>query len=452
MYVFLLNLLNRSITAGWLILTVILIRLLFRRAPKWLFCLLWGIVAIRLISPISIKSSFSLIPSSKTVTVDLTNQEPPVIDSGFKIIDDAVNPMVSQAGMNEPEAGGFTIQDIMTIGFYIWAAGVFILLGYALTSYLKIKNTVAESILSKDNVYVCDDINTAFILGICKPKIYVPSSASEDTLKHVTTHEKAHLKRFDHWWKLLGFLLLAVFWFNPLCWIAYALFLRDMEMACDEKVIRSMEKDDVAAYSQILLNFSSSKKRLAAYPLAFGEVSTKARIKNILNYKKPAFWILLLSIAAVLVLSLCLLTDPFSDGKNIDGSAIDPGNSAQEEPASMTSLRRIYGQYFDLPTENGLDVYVSENPGNYFTCILLPGAEDKKSEMELIKMRAAKIQEMKEILSTYNIDPENVHIIMWQNPFSSHVGEYWIHWEGEDEETIETNRRIYIEKVRRQLF
>ena len=302
-----------SITAGWLILAVILTRRILKKAPKWISCLLWGLVALRLICPFSFESVLSLIPSSETIPVNIAQQEKPVIDSGISIINETVNPLITETFTPSPAASVNPLQTLIHVASMIWIAGVVAMLAYALVSYWKLKKTVSASIPVEEGILACDEVKTPFILGVFRPLIYVPSSMSGETLEHVIRHEKAHLARHDHWWKPLGYLLLSVYWFHPLCWVAYILLCRDIEMACDEKVIRGMNRNDIAGYSQALLDCSFHRKQIAACPLAFGEVGVKERVKGVLNYKKPAFWIMLVAVVSCIVLAVCLMTDPFSN-------------------------------------------------------------------------------------------------------------------------------------------
>ena len=305
-----LKILNMSITASWLILAVVLVRLLLKKAPKWIPCLLWGLVAIRLICPFSFGSIFSLIPSSETIPANITAQPEPAINSGITIINDVINPVIAESFTPAPTDSVNPLQIIVPVAAIVWVSGIVIMLAYAFISYIKLKKTVSVCVPVSEHILSCDEVKAPFILGVLKPVIYVPSSMSGETLDLVIRHETAHLQRHDHWWKPLGYLLLAVYWFNPLCWIAYILLSRDIEMACDEKVIRDMDKDEMAAYSQALLDCSFPRRRIAACPLAFGEVGVKERVKGVLNYKKPAFWIILIAIIACIVLAVCLMTDP----------------------------------------------------------------------------------------------------------------------------------------------
>ena len=300
-----LKVLNMSITAGWIVLAVVLTRFLFKRAPKWIHCLLWGLVGLRLAVPFSIRSVLSLIPSAQTVPADIGTMAQPAIHTGIHSVNSVINPVISQNFAPTPEAGANPLQVVIFVASVVWAAGIAAMLLHALISFLRLRRGVAASLPAGEGVRACDGLASPFILGIFRPVIYVPASMEGETLDYVLRHERAHIRRRDHWWKPLGYLLLTLHWFNPLCWIAYVLLCRDIEGACDEAVIRVMDRGQTAAYSQALLDCSAP-----ACPLAFGETGVKARVKGILNYRKPAFWVVAAALVLVAVLAVCLLTDP----------------------------------------------------------------------------------------------------------------------------------------------
>ena len=308
-----LKLLNLSITATWLILAVVLVRLLLKKAPKWISCLLWAFVAIRLIFPFSIESVLSLVPSSETIPADIAYMQNPAVHSGISALNSTVNPIISQNLTPNPGDSANPLQIILPIMTAIWLAGTIVLLIYAFVSWLRLRKTVCASVPVKDNIMACDDVQSPFILGVFKPVIYVPSSLSGQTLDYVITHEMTHIKRRDYLWKPFGYILMAVYWFNPFCLIAYILLCRDIEMACDEKVIRDMSSESKAGYSQALLDCSVHRRLIAACPLAFGEVGVKQRVKGVLNYKKPAFWIIIVAVIACIAVAVCFLTNPKRD-------------------------------------------------------------------------------------------------------------------------------------------
>lgn len=330
-----LKLLNMSITAGWLLLAIFAARLLLKKAPRWIVCLLWALAALRLLLPFSLKSMFSLIPSAETVPADIAVSPAPAIHTGISTFNSAVNPIITETFAPEPAASVNPLQTVLFIASIVWAVGVAAMLLYALISFLRLRKTVAAAVPVGKRILLCDEVRTPFILGVFRPKICLPSSMRGETLDCVIAHETAHLKRRDHWWKPLGFLLLSVYWFHPLCWIAYILLCRDIETACDEKVIRDMDHDSKAAYSQALLDCSMQRKTITACPLAFGEAGVKQRVKGILNYKKPAFWIILIAVVVCVVIAVCLLTDPRSDADNAAIKWFDRSHDGDEDDWSL---------------------------------------------------------------------------------------------------------------------
>ena len=306
-----LKLLNLSISASWLVLAVLVLRLISKRSPKWMNVLLWGIVALRLVLPFSIESALSLIPSAETVSPAAVQFAPaPTITSGVSVIDNAVNPSLSEHFAAVPTASVNPLYVWTEIAGWVWLIGLGAMLLYALVSYLRLRRRVSVSLPVQDHIYLCDAISSPFILGIVKPRIYLPSGLDEVQRQNVLAHEQAHLARRDHWWKPLGFALLAVYWFNPVLWLAYTLLCRDIELACDERVIRTMDESAVKTYSTVLLACSMPRKAVITCPLAFGEVGVKERVRNALHYKKPAFWVVAASVAVCVVVAVCFLTDP----------------------------------------------------------------------------------------------------------------------------------------------
>lgn len=309
-----LKLLNLSISASWLVLVVLALRLVLKRAPKWVNVLLWGMVALRLMLPFSIESVLSLIPSAETVSPEVVQFDPaPTITSGVEFIDNAVNPSLSESFAAAPLASVNPLYVWTYLAGWVWLIGLAAMLLYALVSYLRLRRRVSASIPLRENIYVCDEVPSPFILGIVRPRIYLPSALDEAQRGSVLSHERAHLARRDHWWKPLGFALLAVYWFNPLLWLAYTLLCRDIELACDERVLRGMDAGQVKAYSSALLACSVPRRMIAACPLAFGEVGVGARVKNALRYKKPAFWVVAASVIVCVIVAVCFLTNPRTD-------------------------------------------------------------------------------------------------------------------------------------------
>ena len=309
-----LKLLNLSISASWLVLAVLALRLVLRRAPKWVNVLLWGMVALRLMLPFSIESALSLIPSAETLSPEVVRFNPaPTITSGVEFIDNAVNPSLSESFAAAPLASVNPLYVWTYLAGWVWLIGLGVMLLYALVSYLRLRRRVSVSLCVQENIYLCDAISSPFILGVVKPRIYLPSGLDEVQRQNVLSHERAHLARHDHWWKPLGFALLAAYWFNPVLWLAYTLLCRDIELACDERVIRTMDESAVKTYSTVLLACSIPRKAVITCPLAFGEVGVKERVKNALHYKKPAFWVIAASVTVCIVVAVCFLTNPPTD-------------------------------------------------------------------------------------------------------------------------------------------
>ena len=310
MEVLLLKLLNMSITASWLVLAVVVLRLLLKKAPRAFIVVLWAFVGIRLICPFSFDSVFSLIPSVETIPQDIFYSPSPEIQSGVPVLNSVVNPVITDLFSPEPMTSVNPLQILAFAVSIVWIAGMAAMVLYTLISYFSIYRKVREAMPLRDNVFLCDTISTPFIFGIIRPRIYLPSDIKEEDIVYVIAHEKAHLKRRDHWWKPLAFLLLTVYWFNPVMWLAYILLCKDIEIACDEKVLRNMGIESKKPYAHALINCSIPRKRIAACPLAFGEVGVKGRIQSVLNYKKPAFWILFVAVISCVVVAVCFLTNP----------------------------------------------------------------------------------------------------------------------------------------------
>ena len=307
---------NLSVTAGWLVLAVLLCRPLMKKAPKWINCLLWGIVGLRLVFPFSLESIFSLVPSAEPLPPDIMFSPTPEINSGIGAVNSVINPIISSGFTPGIGTSVNPMQLVVAIASVVWVIGIALMLGYEIVSYISLRFKVRASVKGEKNVYFCDEVDSPFILGVIRPRIYVPSGTSGEALEHVLAHERAHLRRGDHFWKPIGFAILAFYWFNPLLWVAYVLLCRDIESACDEKVIKTMDTAAKKSYSEALLSCSLHRKRIMACPLAFGEVGVKERIKSVLNYKKPAFWVIIVALVATLTVSICFLTNP--KGKVLD--------------------------------------------------------------------------------------------------------------------------------------
>ena len=300
-----LNILELSLRGSLLILAILPIRALLKKAPRWSICLLWVLAAIALVCPVRFESPASVVPADSIIT-EIIAPAPtmPLVQTEPIMIPDII-----ENGTPVP-APAPTQPDYAFIGTILWLMGMAVMLSVAAVSYVRLKKQVAASLPVKDKVYLCDDIDTPFILGIVRPRIYLPSTLDTTLYHSVLLHEYAHLKRRDHWWKPLGYLLLTVHWFNPLVWVGYVLLCRDIELACDEKVIRDMDTQHKKDYSEALLQCSMPRHLITACPLAFGEVGAKQRIKAVLNYKKPAFWVIVIVLLLCVVLAVGFLTDP----------------------------------------------------------------------------------------------------------------------------------------------
>ena len=313
-----LKVLNMSITAGWLILAVLCIRLLFRKIPKCMNCLLWGVVAFRLICPFSIESPFSILPGaepikSSTVVEGEVQNYIPSIDSRLTIVENTINPMLTATFAYNESDSAAPLQAVTYAAGFVWGCGVILLIICAMVSAIKLHKLVREAVCVSGNIYICDAVKSPFILGIVRPRVYFPSALSDREMNYILAHESAHLKRKDHWWKALGYLLLCIYWFHPLCWMAYSLLCKDIELACDEKVARDMTFHEKKEYSKVLLSCAGQRSLIMVCPLAFGEVGVKERVKSVLNYKEPTLWIMIATAAVVVILTVCFLTNPTSE-------------------------------------------------------------------------------------------------------------------------------------------
>ena len=334
---------RQSLTAGWMILALLLLRPLLKKAPRAVSCLLWGLAAVRLVFPFSLESRVSLVPQQIAAPVRVTPIDPtyfagPTIQTGAP----AAAQVVSR---------GISWREVVP---WVWLIGVAVMGIYALVSYLRLAGRVRASVRIKDRLYICDNVSSPFILGLFRPKIYLPSDLVQPATDYVLAHERAHLRRGDHLWKPLGYALLTVYWFNPLCWLAYILFCRDMEQACDEAVIKNMTQKDKKAYSAALLQCSMPRSAIAACPVAFGEVSVKQRIRGVLNYRRPTLWVVAASAVLCMVLAACFLTDPVE------------ANQAEAEATESAELQEY--PLYSSPSEGSKTVY-QLLPGEDYTII-----------------------------------------------------------------------------------
>ncbi len=359
-----LKLLNMSITAGWMILAVLLLRIIFKKMPKWMNCMLWGIVSIRLICPFSIESPVSLVPSAETLQTSVIvegniRNDIPSIDSDLSIIENTINPILRDSFSYDEAASVSPLQVVTYMAGIVWCIGMILMVLYAISSSSKLCYMVREAVYYKENIYLCDAVKAPFILGVIRPHIYLPSGLSAEEMRYIVAHEMAHLRRRDHWWKPLGYLLLSVYWFQPLCWVAYILLRKDIELACDEKVIRNLTFSEKKEYSRVLVACGQQRKMVMVCPLAFGEVGVKERVKAVLNYKRPTFWILITAMLICVIVVACFLTNP---PKEYQIRVNIPAGSTEEF---------VYSDEVILTKGNTITLYTGEGFGDA-TIALLP--------------------------------------------------------------------------------
>ena len=544
-----LKIVNMSISASWAVVAVLALRFCLKKAPKWVNVLLWGIVAARMVFPFSIESVLSLIPSAETISPTIMMEQSPSVQTGVPALNHVINPVISGSFTPAPGASANPLQIWIPVLTGIWLFGIAALFLYSAVSYWRLHRKVCEAVILRGNIYQSEKVCSPFVLGIIKPKIYLPYHMDSREMDHVIAHEQTHIRRKDHWWKPLGFLLLTIHWFNPLMWLSYVLLCRDIELACDEKVIREMGNEQRADYTQALVACSVNRRLIAACPLAFGEIGVKERVKSVMNYKKPAFWIVLASVIVCAVIAVCFLTNPIGfqfdvsantivsanhfDMRNADDpvaiemtpaqigelnsrlagvknckrsdkyAGLTPGYqiSAQMQDGSyirisgyslsdntmvdieqsgkryavsdrefqeylsricaggdvsaafdLQPLRVQYPEYFDLDASAGLDVYVWQMaPDSYYFGLLPHTASPRDSTaQELLALRGASSEQMRYILAAYALDPDDIHVIPWQNPISSYIPECWI--VTENGESLEEKQAQYIETVSTMLF
>ena len=544
-----LKIVNMSISASWVVIAVLALRFCLKKAPKWVNVLLWGIVAARMVFPFSIESVLSLIPSAETISPTIMMEQSPSVQTGVPALNHVINPVISGSFTPAPGASANPLQIWIPVLAGIWLFGIVALFLYSAVSYCRLRRKVCEAVILRDNIYQSENVCSPFVLGIIKPKIYLPYHMDSREMDHVIAHEQTHIRRKDHWWKPLGFLLLTIHWFNPLMWLSYVLLCRDIELACDEKVIGKMGNAQRADYTQALVACSVDRRLIAACPLAFGEIGVKERVKSVMNYKKPAFWIVLVSVIVCAVIAVCFLTNPIGfqfdvsantivsanhfDMRNADDpvsiemtpaqiselnsrlagvknckrsdkyAGLTPGYqiSAQMQDGSyirisgyslsdntmvdieqngkryavsdrefqeylsricaggdvsaafdLQPLRAQYPEYFDLDASAGLDVYVWQMaPDSYYFGLLPHAASPRDSTaQELLALRGASSEQMRYILAAYALDPDDIHVIPWQNPISSYIPECWI--VTENGESLEEKQAQYIQTVSAMLF
>lgn len=355
---------NLSLSAGWIVLFVVLLRLLLRKAPKWINGLWWLLVGVRLVFPFSIESIFSLIPSFEVVSPDIIYSQTPSISTGIPALNTVVNPIISESFAPSFENSVNPLQLVAIIGSYLWLIGLAVMLVYTVVCYVVLRRKMRTAVKSEGNIFESENVDSPFILGIIKPKIYLPFGLSYENRSYIISHERAHLKRKDHLIKPIAFLILSVYWFNPLMWLSYVLLCRDIELACDEKAVKDLQHEERKEYSLALLNNSAHRRMIAACPLAFGEVGVKQRIKSVMNYKKPAFWVIVVALVLSIVATVCLLTNPVSADEIKEGYYLEKDTVYSERVTDYVT-ENMYGVGFaETPylyvIENGITMDVGE--------------------------------------------------------------------------------------------
>lgn len=396
-----LELLNRSIKAGWLVLAIILLRYMLKKAPKSFFVVLWALVAIRLICPFAPESVFSLLPSADPIPTNImySGSTTPSDESNIKNeIDLTVTPDNGQHAAEATEvgvAGKNSAKLLNILSTAVWVSGMFSLLLYAAISSVRLRRKIRESIPLRENIRLCDRIDTPFLLGLVRPSIYLPSSLAAEDAEYAIAHERAHIKRHDHWWKPLGFLLLTVYWFNPLMWIAYALLCRDIELACDEKVIRKLGAESKKLYSIALINCSVSRRAIAMCPIAFGEVAVKERVKTVLRYKKPTFWLSAIAVLVCIAAALGFLTDPIASASVFAPTSSVAETNAMEMSAPTPPVKEIGAFVSDTDAEEVPDGYIA---------VIAHNKLHKNPECDLEMMHAVLSKRIQTFYSSYDLD------------------------------------------------
>ena len=445
------EILNMGLTATWVVLAVLAVRALCHKAPKALMVCLWALVGLRLVSPFIPESILSLIPSGKIVSPEILLAERPSIHTGVTMLNSTVNPIISEhlspdysiSAVPAPGVSANPMQILAFVASLVWIAGMIMMFAYSLSSYLWLRHKVKVSMCYRDNIYFCDSIATPFVFGIIKPRIYLPSGMEAAQTECVIAHEMSHLKRKDHWWKTIAFFLLSVYWFHPLLWISYLLFSRDIERACDERVVREMEPESRRNYAEALVSCSLQKRRMLACPLAFGEVGVKNRVKSVLNYKKPAFWIVAVTVVAGVAIAVCFLTNPLSESRVPDQNA-DPYDNVSvigNKDGSMTIKGERYGSgevdFIMLPPdyeetvglvgyrygteEEGLYVFIWQLAAGSYSCCVKEKTEQGYTTSELWSMKSIGLEWARAVVESSGYAKEEITIVPFSMPYSSYL-------------------------------
>ena len=427
--------LNMGLTATWVVLAVLAVRALCHKAPKSLTVCFWALVGLRLVCPFLAESILCLIPSAEIVSPDILVAERPSIHTGVTMLNSVVNPAISEhlAPDYYPFAapmlgvGANPMQIIAFIASIVWIVGMAVMFAYSLCSYLWLRRKVRVSLCYRDNIYFCDSIATPFVFGIIRPRIYLPSGMAEEQMGSVIAHEAAHLARKDHWWKTIAFFLLSVYWFHPLLWISYFLFSRDVERACDERVVREFTPEARKEYAEALVVCSLQKRRMLACPLAFGEVGVKNRVKSVLNYKKPAFWIVAVTIIAGAVIAVCFLTNPVSEevpdtnpDASWDSHSIGIIGGADGPTTVLVGDLELGGGRYGTE-EEGLYVFIWQLAENSYSCCVKEKRVEGYTNEELWSMKSVGLEGARLAVQASGYPKEAVTVVPFSMPYSSYA-------------------------------
>lgn len=330
--------LNVSLSGSLIICVILLLRLAFKKVPKALICLFWAVAILRLLLPFQIQAEWSLRPDTPTVS----GEDSQLFVDTAPIPNGELPPFIPQRPVAYTPN---VVVDYFAIATAVWGLGVCVMGLYTLISYLRLKNKLGGAVSYGDRAYKVNGLDTAFLLGFLHPRIYLPADIQPEEADMVIRHERAHLRRGDNWLKLIGFICLSVHWFNPLVWLAYILLCRDVEDACDEQVVRKLGVDERKAYSAALLSCAKKRNALAACPVAFGEEGIPKRIRNVLNYRKPAVWICVAAVIAIVFVSVFFMTDPIQSPPPYYEDLVDViGKPIEEVCAALGVDQSVLGE------------------------------------------------------------------------------------------------------------
>lgn len=419
--------LNMGLTATWVVFAVLAVRALCHKAPRSLTVGLWALVGLRLVCPFLAESILSLIPSAEIVSPNILLAEQPRIHTGVWALNSTVNPYLSEHLTPTLGDSANPMQIVAFIATIVWIVGMAVMFAYSLGSYLWLRHKTKVSLSYRDAIYFCDSVATPFVFGVLKPRIYIPSGMDESRLESVIAHETAHLKRKDHWWKTIAFFLLSVYWFHPLLWVSYFLFSKDMERACDERVVRELEPEARKNYAEALVACSLQKRMMLVCPLAFGEVGVKNRVKSVLNYKKPAVWIVAVTVVAGIAIAVCFLTNPVSDANwevinrpNTGGNMFDVGIiGGADGPTTVVAGGFSSPRYGT--DEEGLYVFIWQLAEGSYSCCVKEKTKEGYTNEELWGMQSIGLEGARLVVDGSGYPKEAVTVVPFGMPYSSYL-------------------------------